>query len=265
MRPDTFANAESYTAAAALNRVFEGYYIPVGFTAEHLDLHVLYNDVDRSLSPLWYDDDGNVVAAAVVGVRDSRAWIGGFGVAPPYRGQGYAKRLLEHIIEAARGRGARSIALEVLQQNTPAAALYRAAGFETVRELWSYQAQLGDESMPPGYAAAAPEPFVEQCEELRPCWQRETATLRNGAVSGAVHDSRGNFAAYRSSANVAQVLKLRVSGSAELSDLARAIAADRGVQTLLLLNEPAGSDVAQYAETAGWSRPFLQFEMMKPL
>src|SRR5690349_4225367 len=99
MRFLTFADAAPGEGAAAMNRVFQNYLVPMNFTPEQLNLHVAYNDVDLGISPIWLDDEGNVIAAALLGVRGKRAWIGGFGIAPEYRGQGYAKRLLEHVIE----------------------------------------------------------------------------------------------------------------------------------------------------------------------
>jgi GNAT superfamily N-acetyltransferase len=265
MRRVSFADAASADGSAALNRVFENYLIPIAFTPEQLDLHVLYNDIDLRQSPLWYDDEGRVVAAALVGVRESRAWIGGFGVAPEHRGLGYAKRLLEQIIVSARARGLTSIALEVLRENAPAIALYRGGGFREMRELRSFQTTLVEPSLPGGYSAIDPDRIVDEPESARPCWQRERATLRNGAVSGAVQDRHGNFAAYRSNANLAQLMKLRAAGPEELNALANAVGAERSVRSVLLLNEPAESAIARHAETAGWSRPFDQFEMLMPL
>ncbi len=265
MRPATFADAAIGEGAAALNRVFANYLIPIAFNPEQLRLHMSYNDVDATRSPLWFDDEGRVLAAALLGVRGKRGWIGGFGVAPEYRGQGYAKQILERVIAIARDGGLESIVLEVLRDNAPAIGLYRAGGFAIVRELRSFERMLENAAMPHGYMRAPALQFIEHADAVRPCWQRERGTLRNGAVSTAVANQAGTYAAYRSNAQMAQVLKLHAAGPADLATLAQAVAADRPSQRVMLLNEPAESAIVEYALTAGWSEPFKQYEMLLKL
>jgi GNAT superfamily N-acetyltransferase len=65
-----------------------------------------YNDVDPLASPLWYDDNGRVLAAALLAVRGKRGWIGAFGVAPENRRHGYATQLLDTLKDIARARAA---------------------------------------------------------------------------------------------------------------------------------------------------------------
>lgn len=262
MRFLTFADAAPGEGAAAMNRVFQNYLVPMNFSAEQLNLHVAYNDVDLVSSPIWLDDEGNVAAAALLGVRGKRAWIGGFGIAPEYRGQGYAKRLLEHVIETARARKLDSIALEVLKDNAAAIALYKWGGFEPLRELRSFETWVEDTPMPHGYAFNLPERYVDEPDEVRPGWQRETATLRNGAVSSAVSDASGNYAVYRFNAHLAQVLKIRAGSVHDLRALACAVAADGGSKRVMILNEPAESRLVQYALECGWNEPFKQYEML---
>ena len=262
MRFITFADAAPDEGAAALNRVFQNYLVPMNFSPEHLNLHIVYNNVDPRSSPIWLDDDGSVIAAAMLGIRDKRAWVGGFGIAPEYRGKGYAKRLLEHVVETARVRGLESIALEVLEDNAPAIALYKGGGFETLRELRSFELWIEDPPLPAGYAYGAPEHYIDEPEEVRPSWQRERATLRNGAVSSAVANNSGDYAIYRFNSQLAQVLKLRAKGLEELGALAHAVAADGGARRVMVLNEPAESRLVGYALDAGWNEPFKQYEML---
>lgn len=262
MRRATFADAVGGQGAAALNRVFQNYLVPMNFSAEQLELHMTYNDVVADASPLWFDDEGNVLAAALLAIRGKRGWIGGFGIAPEYREQGFAKQLLAHMISTARERDLESVALEVLQDNAPAIALYRAGGFETVRELHSFEAVLQDAAMPDGYAWTAPESVIEKPDSVRQCWQREPASLRNGAVSTAVSNEAGSYAAYRFNAHVAQVLKVHTGAPDDLTALSRAVAASLPFQRVLILNEPSDSATARHATSAGWRRPFKQYEML---
>jgi ribosomal protein S18 acetylase RimI-like enzyme len=51
------------------------------------------------------------------------------GVSVPYRGQGWARRLVEHAVHLARQRGCDKIMLAVDEHNTPALKLYRSMHF----------------------------------------------------------------------------------------------------------------------------------------
>lgn len=57
-------------------------------------------------------------------------------VRPECRGRGYARRMMDRLVESARERGADSITLEVRSSNTAAINLYKAYGFsqEAVRK-----------------------------------------------------------------------------------------------------------------------------------
>jgi GNAT superfamily N-acetyltransferase len=247
--------------AAALNRVFERYLVPITFSSEQLHLHMAYNDVDPAASPLWYDDNGEVLAAALLAVRGKRGWIGGFGVAPEYRGRGYATELLETLKQTARDRGVKSIQLEVLMENLPALNVYRKAGFEIERTLCSFEHLVEDGRKPHGFITARADDFIDVPDPAVPCWQRERATLLNGAVSTGITDTKGNHALFRFNAQAAQVLKVNATGAEGLNNLAEAIASGREYQSILLLNEPEESPIVGYSRTAGWNEPFTQYEL----
>ncbi len=264
MRCSTFAQAAVGDGANALNRVFQEYLVPVTFSSEQLHLHMSYNDVVAAASPLWYDEAGKVLAAALLAIRGKRGWIGGFGVAPEYRGQGYASQLLRSLVEAARERDMKSLALEVLTDNAPAIATYRSAGFETVRELYSFRRTGEARATPLGFTTSKPDELIDEPDPVRPCWQRERGTLRNGAVSSAVSDMRGNYALFRYNAELAQVLKVRANNFTELTLLADAVSGSRS-RNVLILNEPAESTITPLARAGGWSEPLRQYEMLLDL
>lgn len=265
MRRASFAQAAVGQGVSVLNRVFERYLVPITFSSEQLHLHMTYNDVDAAASPIWYDDEGNVLAAALLAIRGKRGWIGGFGVAPEHRGHGVASELLRSIESTARERGVTSIQLEVLAGNLPALNTYREAGFEVTRTLCSFERLIETSSKPRDFVTAAPDDFIDLPDAAPPCWQRERRTLRGGAVSTAVADEHGNYALFRYNAQVAQVLKLAAHDAERLEDLAHAIAAGRAFQSIMLLNEPEQSPLAEYARTAHWSEPFVQYEMLLQL
>lgn len=262
MRRATFAQAAIGQAAWALNRVFERYLVPITFSSEQLHLHMSYNDVDAAASPIWYDDDGNVLAAALLAIRGKRGWIGGFGVAPEHRGRGFAVQLLNAIEATARERGVTSIQLEVLADNLPALNVYRNAGFRVTRTLRSFEKIVEESKKPRDFVTAAAQDFIDLPDTAAPCWQRERRTLRSGAVSTAAADGNGNYALFRYNAAAAQVLKVAALDAGRLDDLAHAIAAGRVFQSVMLLNEPDESPIAGYARTAHWNEPFVQYEML---
>ena len=257
----TFADVPLADGAAALNRAFEHYLVPIAFSAEQLHLHIAYNDVDTSLSPLWYAEDGSVIAAALLGVRGKRGWIGGFGVAPEHRGRGYAGELVEYMLAQARERGLESVTLEVLSENAPAIRVYERAGFRITRRLHSLETIVEEPAPAPGFALTEPELLIDEPDAAAPCWQREPATIRNGAVSTAVSDGAGTYALFRHNAGTAQVLKFNAASAERLGALAHAVASGHDFQRILILNEPEESPLLTYAEESGWRRPFLQYEM----
>jgi ribosomal-protein-alanine acetyltransferase len=59
-------------------------------------------------------------------------------VAPAGRRSGLGRALVQHILEALTGRGARYIYLEVRGSNAPARALYAAHGFKEVGRRKAY-------------------------------------------------------------------------------------------------------------------------------
>ncbi|MBK8148386.1 MAG: ribosomal protein S18-alanine N-acetyltransferase [Acidobacteria bacterium] len=60
------------------------------------------------------------------------------GVAPEHRRRGLAERLLAHVEEALRNRGANTVALEVRVSNIAAQSLYRGLNYSIVQRLTAY-------------------------------------------------------------------------------------------------------------------------------
>ncbi len=125
-----------------------------------------------------------------------------------------------------------------------------------------FERLIEDPQKPPGFVNATPAEFIGLPDPARPCWQRERATLRNGAVSTGVTDTQGNYALFRFNSQAAQVLKADARDAGGLDTLAHAVAAGRDFQSVMLLNEPEESPIANYAIQAHWTEPFIQYEMM---
>jgi ribosomal-protein-alanine N-acetyltransferase len=77
---------------------------------------------------------GFILSSLVAG----EAEILSVAIAPAYRGRGYARPLLDTHLRRMAGLGARTVFLEVGEQNAPACRLYRRAGFREVGRRQGY-------------------------------------------------------------------------------------------------------------------------------
>ncbi len=88
------------------------------------------------------DCDGVLAATATVLVYGGElAWIGMVLTAPEYRGRGFARTMMEHAMQFARGSGVRRVGLDATDMGV---GLYRRFGFEEVGvvERWGRPAGL---------------------------------------------------------------------------------------------------------------------------
>lgn len=231
MRQVTFADLDLNQQTAALNLVYRDYQMPfqvsADWVAEHLDAHSI--DVHRS--PLWLDPRGQVVALSLLGQRDGQAWIGGFGVAPAYRGNRFSQPVLQATLA---GLERTPVQLEVLVPNLKARATYQRGGFVITRQLAVLEGQPGRSEQ--GLALAGP-----------PCWQRQAASLER--IPGLVWV--GDSLAYRGH----QIYF--VGEGARWGDLT-------GMLRLRLSNEPVDSPLYRQLLTMGWQEVARQYEMHRP-
>lgn len=172
-----FANTLSWEElAAAFAAAYEGYSIDLPIGPEWLRRHCQDHDVDLARSPLYLDQDQTPQAVALLGLRQNRAWVGGFGVAREWRGRGVSHRLIADCISQARLAGAEQLQLEVLENNTAAQATYYRAGFTFRRHL---AVMAGPRLECPSVAAG------------EPCWQREKAAP-SGTLERLVNEPEGS-------------------------------------------------------------------------
>lgn len=87
----------------------------------------------------WMMFDGaEPVGYAVLMMVIDEAHILNISVVSARQGQGFGRRLLDHLGCVARQAGARQLFLEVRPSNAPALALYSRAGFETIGRRKGY-------------------------------------------------------------------------------------------------------------------------------
>ncbi len=102
---------------------------------------------------LVVEADRRVAATTIVTFPPKCAFVSNVVVDAPYRRRGYARAMLEEARRTAKKAGRRYIALDVLESNTPARALYESIGYRPLRA----QLRLVNDSMA-RFSGAPPSP-----------------------------------------------------------------------------------------------------------
>src|SRR4051794_29061813 len=162
--------------AALFTRAYEGYFVPVqvdeaalGFLERTFDL-----DLDASLVAF---DDGEAVGLANLGVRGNRGWIGGLGIVPAARRQGFGLMLMDAVHEQARSRGIEEISLEVIEANEAAFRLYQKLGYELLRWVVIGSLDAAPGEAPPDEDWEAAHERIRAARQAPEPWQRDDETL----------------------------------------------------------------------------------------
>jgi ribosomal protein S18 acetylase RimI-like enzyme len=213
--------------AAAFNRSFEGYFVPMWQTTESLAAMIANNDVLLDASLLIEDERRVFAGIALLAVRGSRGWVAGMGIAPEWRGKRVGHELMSRLIDEARALRLRTIQLEVLEQNIPARRLYSNLGFQETRPLVVYTGPL---TPPEQESAAEPDnlhsPIVplhlqealadfDAMHPVQPPWQRERDVLprMTPQIGGIGMRDRDHIRAYLLSMHLTSAISVMDCGS----------------------------------------------------
>lgn len=228
MRQITFTDLDLPQQTDALNLVYRGYDQPLQVSQEWVADHLRVHAIDAARSPVWLDGRGAVAALSLLALREGRGWIGGFGVAPAYRGNRFSGPVLR---ETLKDLDSTPVQLEVLVSNLKARATYERGGFRITRQLVVLEGPPGPPDQP--LQPAGP-----------PCWQREPASWEQ------LHDlvRVGQSLAYRG-----QQIHF-VGEGAVWGELA-------AQGKLRLSNEPADSPLHRQLAGLGWREIARQYEM----
>jgi len=241
--------------------------------------HVRRNDVDLARSPRW-TVGGELSGAALLGFRGDRAWVGGFGVVPAYRGRGLARRYLAETLAIAREAGAASLELEVIAHNARAIALYEQGGFERIGELvaWSREPVRPRETA----AVAGGRSVVTSAARLHTaaevaalardpatCWQREPRAVAAASPSelvlvGPPQAPRAYAFVRANDDGRASVLDAGIMPQSSADDATALIAEldRRFAPALMLVNEPPDGPLhAALGASLHWREFIRQFRM----
>lgn len=259
----------------AANRVYEEYVVPAQLTVEQAMYHVRANDVRLDASPLWLDAAGETVGMGFLGVRGTRGWIGGFGIAPAYRGRRLSRPLAEEMLQRAAGLGLAEVQLEVITRNPYAIRTYERVGFVTRRELRVFVRPARHESvpMPEGVAAAAdPDAALTAAVAAAgtrapaPCWQREPRSIlgRGGFAALVAGPAAAPHACviYTVTPTVVRVAHLWAADPAGIPALLHGLQHLHPALGIAVTNEPVDSACCAPLEAAGFEERLRQHEMV---
>ncbi|MBD3367661.1 MAG: ribosomal-protein-alanine N-acetyltransferase [Candidatus Eisenbacteria bacterium] len=93
------------------------------------------------------EERGRVVGYLVSWVVEDELHIGNLAVAPAHQGRGIARRMVEHALGDAAGRGVTWAALEVRRSNVRAQRLYASFGFSRVGVRRRYYSDDGEDAI----------------------------------------------------------------------------------------------------------------------
>lgn len=263
--PFTRAAASALGAEALLavwNEAYRGYFVPFQFDAAMLQRHMLLGSIDLDRSCVWFDGS-TPMAVALAGVRGERAWLGGWGIAPDWRGKRHSLPLVRDFMQVQVAAGAREIALEALEQNW-ALRTYEQAGFAYTRRLLVLEGRLNCATRPG--QNASPDTALTALATLPrapACWQRDIAALRAQADLQPVCVGSANAitgaALIRIDGDWLRVIDIASSPDATDALLAALAGAADGRQ-VRLVNEPEGT-LAEALCAAGLAIANAQREM----
>jgi GNAT superfamily N-acetyltransferase len=248
--------------AADFNRLFRGstYGRAPIFTARSYAAFIRSTDIDVTLAACEYED-GELVGALALGVRDDRAWFGLIGVREDRRRAGIGRKLFVRACERARSLGVRTIELETVQRNRAAIAMVGAYGFEPVGELevWSRKPRRVTGPLPRAIALHDGD-LLGKTLAPPACWQREPRSIaRSGRLSAIEVD--GAYAFLRVRGEFASIVDAQAVDSASADALLERLDACVPYD-LTLNNEPAGTPLSRALRKRGWRTVERQFRII---
>lgn len=232
------------------NMGYTDYFSPVAFTEQMMESWIKAGgfDLDRCLVLM---EGEALVGFSMLGVRGRHGWIGGFGVAPAYRGRGLASSLFADHVARFTEWGLEHVQLEVLVQNW-AWKVYARSGFAITRRLSVLKGTL--QAPADGHSTvgqAAPLDLLTYSDRLHSqhpaCWQRTVPYLQNSLPANAIGLYTGpaaapsGFAIAASSGTAVRLVDAAAQDDSSAAQLVAGVAKLYPGQAIVILNEPEGS------------------------
>jgi ribosomal protein S18 acetylase RimI-like enzyme len=256
--------------AELFNRAYADYEIPLHADAGTIAFMEEAFDLVPARSRVAYRGD-EAVGVALLGVRNTRGWVGGMGVTPAARRRGVGEQLMRALIEQARLAGVTRLALEVLEHNAGARALYEKLGFRNQRRLELHLWDCAPRAHPLTAQACAPRSArqrIAAARREREPWQRDDDTLDRLDVSSPALravTTPGGDAIYRVIEGRASVLQLHATSETSAGVLLDTLRARAGVNAVRYLNVPEQDLAVPALRARGSVCSGAQFEMVLEL
>lgn len=103
------------------------------------------DDARRDPDGIFVLEQNGEIAGYISTRQDEEAGMGfipNMALAPPYRGKGWGRKLLQHALQHLRESGLSHVRIETLQQNAVGDHLYRALGFREVARQIHFCAEV---------------------------------------------------------------------------------------------------------------------------
>lgn len=252
---------------ALWNAGYEGYFVPITLTTEQLERYVRRGGIDLGRS-LVMRVDGEPAAFSLLGIDGERGWIGGFGVAPAFRGRGLSYALMREHAARFRGWGLRHVQLELFEQNW-VRRTYEAAGFRVTRRLPCLAgiAPASGRPLPTLPLDEALEHHGRLHADFPASWDSEPRFLRRAfpadgeiVIAGPPERPSGILLAAPLGER-ARVHDAAAEDDASAARLVEALGALFPARSVIVVNEPEGSPIHRALLAAGFAEESAQLEM----
>jgi ribosomal protein S18 acetylase RimI-like enzyme len=253
------------------NQGYTGYFVPTTFPEVMLDRWFKQGAMDLDNSLIMRHQE-QIVGFSFLGRRGERGWIGGFGIAPDFRGKGFSSVLFAEHVGIMQALNLRHVQLEVLSQNW-AQKVYARAGFVIDRVLSVLTGELpvatgAPEEVAPGHAEELLAHHARLHGHFPACWQREPAYLTalppaaplQGLRVGGASEPRG-YLVYTCSGGQLRIVDGAALGESDAVALVEALAFHNPGAAVTLINEPQGSPLQRALLAAGITERQTQLEM----
>ncbi|HLO02684.1 MAG TPA: GNAT family N-acetyltransferase [Symbiobacteriaceae bacterium] len=251
------------------NLGYTDYFSPVTFTEPMMQNWIHCGDFDLEHSVVLMNGD-ELAGFSLLGVREGRGWIGGFGIAPASRGRGISYGLFaDHLAVIKAELGLASVQLEVLVENW-ARKVYERAGLCVTRRLSILQGTL-PEATGSRAAEASPLALLEHHARLhQTCpavWQREPGWLTKSLPETAAGLYTGPaeaptaFLLYAPAGDGLRIMDAAAGSVESATELVSALAHRHPGKSLVSVNEPEGGPIHAALTAAGLAEVRAQYDM----
>lgn len=254
------------------NQSFAGYFFPMQITPEVMANFCALQQINLARCVVMHTDQDAFVGLAKLALRGDRAWCGGFGIAPAFRGQGLGKVLMQQMIAAARDAQSRTLWLEVLTQNAAAIRVYEGAGMQRRFQVFGLELEFATLPPMPNDIHIAPVglhmliPWLSTLPQQ--VWQRDLPTLlAQHSAALTLTNAQGHTSAtlYVRSPQRITVDTMLLHPQANAEDVAAllqaTVAEHPDIPIIQLFDEPEGSRALTFCRELGFREIFSQHVM----